>query len=303
MTPKECFSSLSSRQKEVLRLVCQGLEYKEIAQILVIGESTVKSHMRTIYEKLGLLDLKRDERVYQIRAVYCPFFNGTPQEDEDIEIIEVEPEPEAITPEENLMLIKDQNALLSLRNTYTPLSSPPKKKSAGRRVLGCFSFFALLIILGLALFGGYTLWQSLNQTGGGSISLPVFSAPSAYEIGEWHKEGDIWIRLVDYKASGQSIRLNFEIWNQSDRDIFFSWSTHQNFSMIDNKKNHYEVFKSNVWEESVKKGERLILDGYGHDTVSFSDDSLYESGVTDLYVTTEYLSVFDKVTFHIAVGK
>jgi DNA-binding NarL/FixJ family response regulator len=44
--------TLTSREVEVLELVSTGLSNKEVAQALFIVESTVKVHLRHIYEKL-----------------------------------------------------------------------------------------------------------------------------------------------------------------------------------------------------------------------------------------------------------
>lgn len=43
---------LTSREKEILRLLAKGLRYKEIAAELFIGLETVRTHARNIYEKL-----------------------------------------------------------------------------------------------------------------------------------------------------------------------------------------------------------------------------------------------------------
>jgi DNA-binding NarL/FixJ family response regulator len=46
--------SLSPREQEILDLVRQGLTNAEIAQTLFVSVSTVKVHMRHIFEKLGV---------------------------------------------------------------------------------------------------------------------------------------------------------------------------------------------------------------------------------------------------------
>jgi DNA-binding NarL/FixJ family response regulator len=48
--------SLSAREIEVLRLVAAGKTNKEIASALFISEGTVKTHVNSIHEKLGVRD-------------------------------------------------------------------------------------------------------------------------------------------------------------------------------------------------------------------------------------------------------
>ncbi|MBA2894794.1 DNA-binding NarL/FixJ family response regulator [Nonomuraea soli] len=44
----------SGREKEVLRLVAKGLANKEIARCLLISETTVKTHLKHVFAKLGV---------------------------------------------------------------------------------------------------------------------------------------------------------------------------------------------------------------------------------------------------------
>jgi len=48
------FSELSTRQREVIRLVCSGLSNREIAKKLDLTEGTIKIHLHSIYAKLGV---------------------------------------------------------------------------------------------------------------------------------------------------------------------------------------------------------------------------------------------------------
>ena len=46
-------SELTSRELEVARLASEGLNCREVAARLFVGENTVKAHLEHIYDKLG----------------------------------------------------------------------------------------------------------------------------------------------------------------------------------------------------------------------------------------------------------
>jgi two-component system nitrate/nitrite response regulator NarL len=48
------FDTLSKRQQQVVGLVCDGLSKKLVADRLGLTEGTVKFHLHTIYQKLGV---------------------------------------------------------------------------------------------------------------------------------------------------------------------------------------------------------------------------------------------------------
>jgi DNA-binding NarL/FixJ family response regulator len=55
-TPPKELEDLSAREREVFRLVAQGLSNAQIGKELFIGETTVKTHVTHILSKLGLHD-------------------------------------------------------------------------------------------------------------------------------------------------------------------------------------------------------------------------------------------------------
>jgi DNA-binding NarL/FixJ family response regulator len=59
--------SLTERETEVLRLVAHGASNKEIAQSLVIGEKTVKTHVSNILAKLGVSS-RTQAALYAVRV-------------------------------------------------------------------------------------------------------------------------------------------------------------------------------------------------------------------------------------------
>ena len=56
---EKTLSLLTPREREVLKLIAQGLSNGEIAATLFISQHTVKNHVSNVYRKLGEHDRTR----------------------------------------------------------------------------------------------------------------------------------------------------------------------------------------------------------------------------------------------------
>ena len=143
-----------------------------------------------------------------------------------------------------------------------------------------------------------------------SIKSSLGSSEDVYEIGEWHKEDDMWIRLRDYELTNYDydrMVLYLEIWNKSDKEIHFSWNTETHLELIDNIGTRYKLTNRYIPgsdNETLLPQERSdLIPGLSKATAEYFVSPMFDNGVTELLFSVDYLSRFEKVTWRIPVNK
>jgi LuxR family transcriptional regulator, maltose regulon positive regulatory protein len=65
--PDQLHEPLSARERDVLHLVLAGRSGPEIDELLVVAPSTVKTHLKNIYDKLDVH--RRDQAIARVREL------------------------------------------------------------------------------------------------------------------------------------------------------------------------------------------------------------------------------------------
>lgn len=61
--------TLTDRENEIMELVSKGLNNEEIGAELCISVNTVRTHIKNIYQKYGLVGYGKEKAVFRVRAV------------------------------------------------------------------------------------------------------------------------------------------------------------------------------------------------------------------------------------------
>lgn len=129
-----------------------------------------------------------------------------------------------------------------------------------------------------------------------------------YELGEWHKEGDVWYRLNSYVIdddSPETISFVVEVWNQTNQDIRFNWNPDRNTWLTDNLGNRYHAFfmNSEKNETVTAQSRRFILLGVNDYTSRFDADFIFNANVYEIYYTLYDFSRLELVSWRISISK
>lgn len=153
-------NSLSARQIEVLKQVCEGLSYKQIAINLFISENTVKTHMTNIYTKLGLDEFEStQQRKIALHQTFCTALQGieTPPKKSD------EPKELPTVPEKVWKMVEEDEKAIILRPSYPIIDiesdedpPPPPKRTKRLR------WFLFGVVVGSILMASvvYFSWKA-----------------------------------------------------------------------------------------------------------------------------------------------
>ncbi len=130
-----------------------------------------------------------------------------------------------------------------------------------------------------------------------------FVPETVYEIGEWHEEDQVAMRLLEYRTEYELIFFAVEFWNKTDQTLHFSWTPKTHTVLIDNLGRRYYTTWSETINMEVTPGEKLIVNARYGDTTCFDDEFIYEPNITDMYLLVENISRVEKVYFHVEIGK
>jgi DNA-binding CsgD family transcriptional regulator len=186
MTPSDAITrlaTLSERERQVLELKCDGLDYKAIGKELSIAVPTVKYDMGRVYIKLGLDQLSKTERLKTLLNVYCPALAQAALPPGPQEAEEPQPMPRPLV----AMIEQDERALMTHNPTdviiIPPQPTPVKPGPTGPfQLVGCGALLGglgcvLLIAIGLVAFWWFGGVDELTRVAQVTVVVPASAAP------------------------------------------------------------------------------------------------------------------------------
>ena len=221
---------------------------------------------------------KRILKIHQVFSPLFKKKSEVKRETRALQVVDLTPDPEPLAPEEEKIIDDDETALITYsapkKKGGKGKMETGKKRGCTKFILTLI-LGALMVIGAWYTWENYlknipivqSLVQLINPDAvvdsspsdsssvGSQLSQP--SQPStaetiiqsilpktdpytdAYEMDEWVVQDNVWIRLFDYEVAKGYVRLNFEIWNKTGQEIYFSWKPKEHFSLTDNKNNRY----------------------------------------------------------------
>ena len=148
---------LTERQREILKMVCQGNDYQTIAKELFISIQTVKSHMGNVYEKLGLDLMPISLRKKAIFEIYCPALHEMkliPPTSKPVKAEAIEPEP---VPTSIQKMVDDDEIeffpAITKKNEIIYIPPPPIEDHKWRRILLLIAILLVVFIASYQVYG------------------------------------------------------------------------------------------------------------------------------------------------------
>ena len=151
-------ASLTERQREVLGMVCDGYDYKTIAEKLVVAVPTIKAHVGNIYVKLDLDQMIVALRKKALFEIYCPALREADFAPRKEEEIEPEPVPEYVQE----MVEEDEKAMIPYVKgeiIHIPSDEPIKPRRSRVWLL----IIIMLILLALSVLGGFEVYERVTD--------------------------------------------------------------------------------------------------------------------------------------------
>jgi DNA-binding CsgD family transcriptional regulator len=189
--PVSKLATLSSREFEMVRLRCNGLEYSRIAELLYVAEPTVKTTMGRAMVKLGLDKLNQTERLIALIETYCPVLKDDPRFTTSVSREEPEDTIAPYSEEVNSMSEEDQPRAQSNESGPRVVSSSrtgrPRRPSGATIQPGRLFLGIIVVILALGV-GSVLLVKLLS-----SSQEPLFT--DDFDSGlrpEWRSEIGAW---------------------------------------------------------------------------------------------------------------